>query len=162
MGRPESNDPKLLAEIGARIRDVRRATGRQAQDVARLTGVSRAVYSRIENGQQAPPLKFLITFADTFEVSIDELLARRPLAVAPSEVTLAVALVSRALLRGSIEPRDVMKFLELLNVDLDDDETDAQVATTEVWQAKRAEAAREGKKTTVEMKAKLPHPPRRS
>lgn len=63
--------------IGDRIKNSREAMGIRQVDLAKLTGVSRDVILRTENGYANTfDPAFLIRLADLFDVSIDYLLCR--------------------------------------------------------------------------------------
>ena len=56
--------------IGARIRDLRLATGRTAADVARDVGLARPNYSRLEAGRHEPRVQTLVRVAAALEVPL--------------------------------------------------------------------------------------------
>ena len=70
-------DPQALArraEVGKRLRELRRARGRSQADVARAAGITQASLSNYETGKRELPLATVVNLAATLEVAIGELL----------------------------------------------------------------------------------------
>lgn len=68
---PSDEVANVLAEIGAIAGDSH-ATGRDAHELARVTGISRSTLSRLESGPRRPSLELLLPFAEAFRVPLDE------------------------------------------------------------------------------------------
>jgi transcriptional regulator with XRE-family HTH domain len=65
------DDNALETAIGVEVRTFRRDLGMTLQDVSRVTGLSVAMMSKIENGQTAPSLATLKALSKTFDVPIN-------------------------------------------------------------------------------------------
>ena len=64
------DDNKLEGAIGLELRRLRKKFGMTLHVLARLTGLSIAMVSKIENGQAAPSLSTLKAFSRAFDVPI--------------------------------------------------------------------------------------------
>lgn len=64
-----------VGNLGARLRNVRLATGMSLREVARQLGVSPSFVSQLENGKSQPSVATLYSLAQLLNVSIDELFA---------------------------------------------------------------------------------------
>ena len=62
-----------LAQVGARLREVRARRGRTLTDVAGQTGISKSTLSRLESGQRRPSLELLLPLAEAYQVPLDDL-----------------------------------------------------------------------------------------
>ena len=61
------------------LKTLRKQLDKTQKQVAEQTGISRANLARYETGENVPPLDICIILADYFEVSLDELLGRKPI-----------------------------------------------------------------------------------
>lgn len=64
-----------VVSLGARLREVRLASGLSLREVARQLGVSPSFVSQLENGKSQPSVATLYSMAQLLGVSIDELFA---------------------------------------------------------------------------------------
>ena len=78
-----------LAEMAARIREMREIIGYTADHMAKLTGVSAETYAAVENGDLEPTFNFLHQCAITFGVDINSLLEGHSAHLSGYEVTRA-------------------------------------------------------------------------
>ena len=65
-----------MKELEIRLKELRQERDLSQQELAKLLGVSRATYSRYENGKREIPLTLLIKLADIFKTSIDYIVGR--------------------------------------------------------------------------------------
>lgn len=63
----------VLAEVGARLRQVRTRRGVTLTDLAATTGISKSTLSRLESGQRKPSLELLLPIAQAHRIPLDEL-----------------------------------------------------------------------------------------
>ena len=63
-------------DMGARLKQLRKAKGLTQLAVQMKTGVEQALLSKFENGERVPPTETLVKLADFYEVSVDYLLCR--------------------------------------------------------------------------------------
>ncbi len=61
-----------LQRLAKRVRELRSERGMTLQDVARLTGLSKGLLSKVENGVVSPPIATLAKLAEALEVPIGE------------------------------------------------------------------------------------------
>jgi transcriptional regulator with XRE-family HTH domain len=64
----------VLAEVGARLKRVRRRRGMTLTALASATGISKSTLSRLETGQRKPSLELLLPIAKAHRVPLDELI----------------------------------------------------------------------------------------
>lgn len=64
----------IYEEMGRRIRDARKRTQRNQDEIAEILNISRASVVNIENGKQRPPLHVIYNIAEILGVSPHELL----------------------------------------------------------------------------------------
>jgi transcriptional regulator with XRE-family HTH domain len=70
----DANDlDEPVVSLGARLREVRLTSGLSLREVARRLGVSPSFVSQVENGKSQPSVATLYSFAQLFDVSIDQL-----------------------------------------------------------------------------------------
>lgn len=62
-----------------RLKELRKANRYNQQKVAEILNTSQAVYSRYESGEREPSVDQLIKLADFYNVTLDELVGRKPL-----------------------------------------------------------------------------------
>jgi transcriptional regulator with XRE-family HTH domain len=62
-----------LAEVGPRLRRIRRQRGVTLTDLADATGISKSTLSRLESGQRKPSLELLLPISAAHQVPLDEL-----------------------------------------------------------------------------------------
>lgn len=63
----------VLAEVGARLRRLRKAHQLTLDQLAEETGISASTLSRLESGQRRPNLELLLPLAKAYRVPLDEL-----------------------------------------------------------------------------------------
>lgn len=73
-----------VVSLGARLREVRLASGLSLREVARQLGVSPSFVSQLENGKSQPSVATLYSMAQLLGVSIDELFAADGASPAPA------------------------------------------------------------------------------
>ncbi|MBI0425881.1 helix-turn-helix domain-containing protein [Psychrobacter sp. NG27] len=64
----------VLIKFGKRIRELRKARSLSQEQLAELTGFHRNYIGMIERGERNPALVNIEVFANTFELSLSELL----------------------------------------------------------------------------------------
>lgn len=64
----------VLAEVGPRLRRLRRQRGVTLTALAAQTGISKSTLSRLESGQRRPSLELLLPIAHAHEVPLDDLI----------------------------------------------------------------------------------------
>lgn len=62
--------------VAGRLKELRDSVGFSQAKVAELVGTTQASINRYEKGQSEPPLKTLLWYADTFDVSMDYIFGR--------------------------------------------------------------------------------------
>lgn len=62
-----------LAEVGPRLRRVRRQRGVTLAELSEATGISKSTLSRLESGQRKPSLELLLPISAAHQVPLDEL-----------------------------------------------------------------------------------------
>jgi transcriptional regulator with XRE-family HTH domain len=65
---------QVEANIGRRLRELRRHGGLTQADLSRLTGISTGVLSRLESGERVPTLRHLLALARAHRIGVDNLL----------------------------------------------------------------------------------------
>ncbi|MEU4678801.1 XRE family transcriptional regulator [Micromonospora sp. NPDC023737] len=68
-----ANDEVLLAEVGPRLRALRKQRGTTLSQLADATGISVSTLSRLESGGRRPTLELLLPLARAHQVPLDEL-----------------------------------------------------------------------------------------
>jgi transcriptional regulator with XRE-family HTH domain len=64
---------EALAEVGPRLRRIRRQRGVTLTELAEVTGISKSTLSRLESGQRRPSLELLLPISTAHQVPLDEL-----------------------------------------------------------------------------------------
>src|SRR3712207_1363084 len=90
---PASGGSTIVAAVsswrlGGRVRELRRARGLTLEELAELSGVSRAMISKLERGEKNPTLVVAAKLAEGLEVSLSQLVGveeRREVVVVPRE-----------------------------------------------------------------------------
>jgi transcriptional regulator with XRE-family HTH domain len=62
-----------LAEVGPRLRRIRRQRGVTLAELSEVTGISKSTLSRLESGQRKPSLELLLPISAAHQVPLDEL-----------------------------------------------------------------------------------------
>lgn len=62
--------------VAGKLKELRDSVGFSQAKVAELVGTTQASINRYEKGQSEPPLKTLLWYADTFDVSMDYIFGR--------------------------------------------------------------------------------------
>lgn len=65
--------PDVLAEVGPRLKRLRKRRGITLTALAAQTGISKSTLSRLESGQRKPSLELLLPLAEAHQVPLDEL-----------------------------------------------------------------------------------------
>lgn len=86
----------MLAGIGPRLRELRRARGLTLREAADASGLSASTLSRVEAGIRRPGLDLLLPLARLYRVSLDQIVA------APATGDPRVHLTPRRHRRGSV------------------------------------------------------------
>jgi transcriptional regulator with XRE-family HTH domain len=73
-GVKKMHDQTLLTEFGSRIRQLRTQAGLSQEELAEKTGFHRTYIGMIERGERNLSLSNIGVFAETFEMSMSELL----------------------------------------------------------------------------------------
>jgi transcriptional regulator with XRE-family HTH domain len=74
MTEPDSaGTDRVLAEVGPRLRALRKAGGQTLAALAETTGISVSTLSRLESGSRRPSLELLLPLAAAHRVPLDEL-----------------------------------------------------------------------------------------
>jgi transcriptional regulator with XRE-family HTH domain len=69
----------VLAEVGARLKRMRRERGATLAALSETTGISVSTLSRLESGQRRPTLELLLPLAQAHQVPLDELVGAPPI-----------------------------------------------------------------------------------
>ncbi|MEU3511196.1 XRE family transcriptional regulator [Streptomyces longwoodensis] len=74
------DDPmdQVLAEVGPRLRRIRKERGATLAGLSGATGISVSTLSRLESGLRKPSLELLLPIARAHEVALDELVGAPP------------------------------------------------------------------------------------
>ncbi|MBA2126772.1 XRE family transcriptional regulator [Hyphomicrobium methylovorum] len=75
VGRQQEVVTKLSAVVGENLRHLRRRNGLSLEQLAHLSGVSRAMLGQIESGKSAPTINLLGRIADALKVSVPSLIS---------------------------------------------------------------------------------------
>ncbi|MCX4593715.1 XRE family transcriptional regulator [Streptomyces sp. NBC_01549] len=83
MGMDEGGDDgsrtdQVLAEVGPRLRRIRKERGATLAGLSEATGISVSTLSRLESGLRKPSLELLLPIARAHEVPLDELVGAPP------------------------------------------------------------------------------------
>ena len=71
-------DEDVLAEVGPRLKRLRKARGATLGALAEATGISVSTLSRLESGGRRPSLELLLPIARAHQVPLDELVGAPP------------------------------------------------------------------------------------
>lgn len=85
----------LATHLAARLRELRARRGLTQDQVARRLGCHESAVSRWESGSRFPTGEDLVSLADLFEVSTDELLGRLRLHAAPGSALVDMRLLEQ-------------------------------------------------------------------
>ncbi|HEY2575235.1 MAG TPA: helix-turn-helix transcriptional regulator [Streptosporangiaceae bacterium] len=137
--------PELTgAELGDRLRKLRRERGMTQEELAARSGISQIMIARTEQGKRFPRLPGLTKLATALDVSLSELLDKQPRLGADRDGASVLAL------------RDVLLSPSLLpGLTPDDDAEPPSPAVLDSGLAQAAAAYREGR--FAELAAMLPH-----
>lgn len=69
---------EVLAEVGPRLRRIRKERGATLAGLSRATGISVSTLSRLESGLRRPSLELLLPIARAHQVQLDELVGAPP------------------------------------------------------------------------------------
>lgn len=69
---------EVLAEVGPRLRRIRKERGATLAGLSEATGISVSTLSRLESGLRKPSLELLLPIARAHEVPLDELVGAPP------------------------------------------------------------------------------------
>jgi transcriptional regulator with XRE-family HTH domain len=70
--------PDVLAEVGPRLRRLRKHRGVTLTALAEQTGISKSTLSRLESGQRKPSLELLLPLAEAHRIPLDDLVGAPP------------------------------------------------------------------------------------
>ncbi|MCX5182793.1 helix-turn-helix domain-containing protein [Streptomyces sp. NPDC059837] len=73
-----SQTDQVLAEVGPRLRRIRKERGATLAGLSEATGISVSTLSRLESGLRKPSLELLLPIARAHEVPLDELVGAPP------------------------------------------------------------------------------------
>jgi transcriptional regulator with XRE-family HTH domain len=76
---------QAVAQLAARIRQLRAHTGMTLEQLAQRSGVSRAMLSKVERGEKSPTLPVIVRIAGGFNMSLSAFLGAEP---DPSDVAI--------------------------------------------------------------------------
>lgn len=117
--------PKILKEIGDRLRKLRQERNMSQTDVAEAMKVLPNQYNKVENGKVSPGLDTLVRIADALEVSIDVIVygknkyAEKAAAKARKEGMEAIGdddILRRMKIINEMSPEDKFTALEMLDL----------------------------------------------
>ncbi|MFJ8018930.1 helix-turn-helix domain-containing protein [Streptomyces sp. NPDC096311] len=74
----EERTDEVLAEVGPRLRRIRKERGATLAGLSEATGISVSTLSRLESGLRKPSLELLLPIARAHEVPLDELVGAPP------------------------------------------------------------------------------------
>jgi transcriptional regulator with XRE-family HTH domain len=74
----DSRTDEVLAEVGPRLRRIRKERGATLAGLSEATGISVSTLSRLESGLRKPSLELLLPIARAHEVALDELVGAPP------------------------------------------------------------------------------------
>src|SRR3954454_7633557 len=69
---------EVLAEVGPRLRRIRKERGATLAGLSEATGISVSTLSRLESGLRRPSLELLLPIAQAHQVPLDELVGAPP------------------------------------------------------------------------------------
>ncbi|BBC38287.1 HTH-type transcriptional regulator PuuR [Streptomyces graminofaciens] len=75
---PAMTTDDVLAEVGPRLRRIRKARGATLAVLSETTGISVSTLSRLESGLRKPSLELLLPIARAHQVPLDELVGAPP------------------------------------------------------------------------------------
>ncbi|MER6526434.1 XRE family transcriptional regulator [Streptomyces sp. NPDC001508] len=78
MGRADDDTDDVLAEVGPRLRRIRKERGATLAGLSAATGISVSTLSRLEAGLRKPSLELLLPIARAHQVALDELVGAPP------------------------------------------------------------------------------------
>ncbi len=64
------------SQLGKNLREWREGAGLTQLKLSELTGINQSMFSRWESGENLPSIRDLITLADFYHISLDELVGR--------------------------------------------------------------------------------------
>ncbi|MFJ4828988.1 helix-turn-helix domain-containing protein [Streptomyces sp. NPDC088747] len=74
----DSATDEVLAEVGPRLRRIRKERGATLAGLSEVTGISVSTLSRLESGLRRPSLELLLPIARAHQVALDELVGAPP------------------------------------------------------------------------------------
>lgn len=74
----DSQTDEVLAEVGPRLRRIRKERGATLAGLSEATGISVSTLSRLESGLRKPSLELLLPIARAHQVALDELVGAPP------------------------------------------------------------------------------------
>ncbi|MFF4536415.1 helix-turn-helix domain-containing protein [Streptomyces aureus] len=77
-GAAEATTDEVLAEVGPRLRRIRKERGATLAGLSDATGISVSTLSRLESGLRKPSLELLLPIARAHQVPLDELVGAPP------------------------------------------------------------------------------------
>ncbi len=108
----------IIAEVGARLKQLRVAAGLTLEELCVRSGVSRAMLSKVERGEKSPTLTVIVLIAKGLDVSLSMLMGAEPQATTASVIRAAQRLVFRdpetGFERHVLSPSNIDSGVELL------------------------------------------------
>lgn len=75
----------VQSTFSSKIRKLRKDAGYTQEDVSRMLNIQRQTYSNYENATRTPPLEIIISLAELYQISVDELV-RKPVSAEESSL----------------------------------------------------------------------------
>lgn len=114
----EMTDRAMIAAVGARLKQIRRAAGFTLEELCIRSGVSRAMLSKVERGEKSPTLPVIVRIAKGLNVSFTTLMGAEPQAATASTIRHAQRLIFRdpetGFERHVLSPTNIDTGVELL------------------------------------------------
>lgn len=73
----DSSKDKVLELVGSKIKKARKATGISQENFARMVGIDRAYYGRIESGKYNFGIYKLLKIADGLGIGLEEICSKK-------------------------------------------------------------------------------------
>lgn len=114
----EPDERTIVAEVGARLKQIRMAAGLTLDELCMRSGVSRAMLSKVERGEKSPTLTVIVLIAKGLDVSLSALMGAEPQAATASVIRASQRLIFRdhetGFERHVLSPPNIDSGVELL------------------------------------------------